>query len=245
MTVPHIDIQAPDIGTVVELYDVDCTALPGLLTVLRFTPSSLIVDPTAPIPEPIIWQGNTYQPRACESTDWSWDGQGPMPRPKLSLGNTDLAISAICISNSDLQGAVVTRHRVPMKYLDGGSAADPTVEFDPDVFVIDQKTTQNKMVVEFSLGASIDIEGRMIPGRQVIQSYCSFRYRIWNGTSFVYSQGLAACPYTGGFYFDANGNATADPSLDACSKRLISGCQKRFAGDLPFGGFPGAAQFTG
>lgn len=241
MTRPTTDIQSPSIGTIVELFDVDCTALFG--EILRFTPSPLIPNRLAPVPAPITWQTNIYEPRACEATGWSWDGSGPLPRPTLTLGNTDLSISAICIANSDLQGAIVTRHRVPMNYLDGMPGADPTVEFDPDIFMIDQKTVQNKSVVTFSLGAAIDIEGRMIPARQIIQSYCSQFYRIWNGTTFVYSQGLNACPYTGSNYFDANGNPITDPSQDVCSKRLTSGCQKRFpTGDLPFGGFPGAAQ---
>lgn len=244
MTKPNADIQKPDIGVVVELYDVDCTAIFG--QVLRYVPAPLIADPTNPVPAPIIWRTFTYQPRACESSGWQWDGQGPLPRPKLTIGNTDQAVSALCIAYSDLQGAIVTRHRVPMKYLDGQPAADPTVEFDPDVYVIDQKVTQNKMAVEFALGASIDIEGRLIPGRQVIQSYCSFRYRVWNGSTFIYSQGTAACPYTGSSYFDANGNPVATPDLDKPSKRLQSCCQKRFpTGDLPFGGFPGAAKFHG
>lgn len=241
MTVPVLDIQKPDIGDVVELYEVDCTAI--FNEVLRFVPAPLIADPSAPVPTPVIWRGNTYEPRACDSSGWLWDGQGPLPQPKLTIGNTDRAISAICIANGDLLGAVVTRHRVPFRFLDGLPDADPDVEFDPDVFVIDQKTTQNKLIVEFVLGAAIDIEGRLIPGRQVIQSYCPFRYRMWAGTQFIYSQGTAACPYTGTNYFDANGNPVADPALDKPSKRLQSCCKRRFpTGDLPFGGFPGAAR---
>jgi lambda family phage minor tail protein L len=238
------DIQQPDLGTIIELYEVDCTAIFG--EVLRFCPAPIIVDQDTPEPQPVTWRGLAYLPRACETSGWAWDGQGPLPQPKMSLGNTDRAISALCIAYSDLQGAIVTRHRVPMKYLDGMPEADPDVEFDPDIYAIDQKTLQNKMVVEFTLGAAIDVVGRLIPARQVLQGYCSFRYRTWNGTSFSYSQGSAACPYTGGAFFDANGNPTADPAKDVCSKRLTGGCKKRFpVGDLPFGGFPGAAKYRG
>jgi lambda family phage minor tail protein L len=244
MTGPVLDIQKPDIGVVIELYEVDCTAI--FNEILRFAPAPLIADRTAPVPQAITWRGNLYEPRACQSSGWAWDGTGPLPQPKLTIGNTDRAISAICIPNNDLQGAIVTRHRVPFKYLDGQPDADPDIEFDPDLFVIDQKTTMNKMVVEFSLGAAIDIQGRLIPGRQIMQSYCSFRYRVWNGSSFVYSQGSAACPYTGTNYFDAKGNAVVDPALDKPSKRLASCCKLRFpTGDLPFGGFPGAAKVRG
>jgi lambda family phage minor tail protein L len=244
VTSPTIDIQRPDLGEVIELYDVDCTAIFGV--VLRFAPAPLIVDRAAPAPQPVVWRGNTYEPRACQSEGWKVDGLGPLPQPKLTIGNTDRAVSALCIANSDLQGAIVTRHRVPLKYLDAMPDADPDVEFDPDIFVIDQKTTQNKMVVEFTLGAAIDIQGRLIPGRQVIQGYCSFRYRYWNGTAFVYPQNSGACPYTGNRYFNANGVEVFDPAFDKPSKRLQSCCKKRFpSGDLPFGGFPGAAKYRG
>jgi len=242
VTTPVTDIQLPDLGAVVELYDIDCTAIFGI--VLRFTPAPLIADPSLPNPQPVVWQTNTYAPRACQSTGWQWDGLGPLPQPKLSLSNTDNSIGALCIAYHDLQGAIVTRHRVPFKYLDGMPGADPGVEFDPDIYVIDQKTLQNKMMVEFSLGAAIDVAGRLIPGRQVIQGYCPFRYRSWNGSAFVYNQGLAACPYTGGNYFDVNGNVVIDPSLDQCGKRMLTGCKPRFpTGDLPGGFFPGVARF--
>lgn len=245
MTTPVLDIQKPDLGPIAELYEVDCTAIFG--EILRFVPAPLIVDTTAPNPQPVVWQGNTYEPRACQSSGWEWDGQGPLPQPTLTLGNTDRAVSALCIANSDLQGAIVTRHRVPLKYLDGMPDADPDIEFDPDVFIIDQKTVQNKMVVTFNLGAAIDIQGRLIPGRQVVQGYCSFRQRVWDAVAgeFVYNQGMAACPYTGGALFDIAGNPVSDPTLEVFSKRLKSCCGVRFSGDLPFGGFPGAAQFQG
>ena len=244
MTVPVLDIQKPDYGTEVTLFDVDCTAIFG--KILRYAPAPLVADKNAPDPQPIIWRGETYMPRACQASGWRWDGQGPLPRPKLTLGNTDRAVSALCIAYNDLQGAIVTRHRIPMNYLDGMPDADPDVEFDPDVYRIDQKTLQNKMVVEFALGTSIDIAGALIPARQVIQGYCPFLYRVWNGEEFIYSQGSKACPYTGTDYFDANGRAVATPDLDRPSKRLTSCCKKRFpTGDLPFGGFPGAAKYRG
>ncbi len=244
MSILSGDLQRPDLGSVVELFEVDCTAIFG--EVLRYTPAPLVIDPAAPQPTVVVWRGDTYSPRACESEGWAWDGQGPIPQPKLSIGNTDRAVSAMCIAYNDLQGAVVTRHRVPVKYLDGMPDADPDVELDPDVFVIDQKTTQNKMVVEFALGALIDVEGRMLPGRQILQGYCSFRYRAWNGAGFTYHQGSAACPYTGDAYFDAQGRPVADPAQDRCAKRLAIGCKKRFpTGDMPFGGFPGAARYRG
>lgn len=235
-------IQYPDVGVVVTLFEVDCTAIFG--SVLRFTPAPLVANQDLPVPAPIVWRGETYEPRACEAEGFQWDGTGPLPRPKLTIGNTDSAIAALCITYNDLQGAIVTRHRVPLRNVDGQPDADPDVEFDPDIFIIDQKTLQNKVVVEFSLGAAIDIEGRLIPGRQVIQGYCPARYRIWNGTSFVYNQGSFACPYTDSRYYNKNGEQVFNPALDNPSKRIDTCCKVRFpTGALPFGGFPGVARY--
>jgi lambda family phage minor tail protein L len=244
VTNPTVDMQSPDVGDVVELYEIDCSAIFG--QILRFSSSPLIVNRQTPVPAPVLWRGETYVPRACESSGWQWDGSGPIPQPKLTVGNTDKAISALCIAYNDLQGAIVTRHRVPLKYLDGMPDEDPGIEYDPDIFAIDQKVAQNKIAVDFTLGAAIDVVGRLIPGRQVLQAYCPFRYRTWNGVAFVYNQGSAACPYTDNRYYDINGNQVGDPAKDRPSKRLQSCCKKRFpTGDLPFGGFPGAAKYRG
>lgn len=243
-------VQNPDQGVRVTLYEIDCMNIFG--QILRFTPAPLVPSQADPVPQPLAWRGEVYNPRACQSTGWQWDGLGPFPTPKLTLGNTDNAISALCIAYKDLLGATVTRHRTWMKYLDDQPEADPDVELDPDVFRIEQKTTQNKLIVEFQLATAVDLRGRLIPGRQVLQGYCSFRQRFWNGTEFVYSTSSAACPWTGtsdldpGPYFDAAGNSVPTPEQDKFSKRLTTCCKKRFpTGAVPFGGFPGAARYRG
>lgn len=50
------------------------------------------------------------------------------------------------------------------------------------------------------------------------------------------------CGYTGGPVADVNDEATSNPALDDCSKR-VSGCRLRFGSDpagLPYGGFAAA-----
>lgn len=241
-TAPKIakEIQLLAVNPIVELFEIDTTALTG--TILRFTPAPLVPDPTLPVPVTVTWRGFTYPPRACQTSGWSWDGTGPLPTPKMVLGNTDLSISALTIGYGDLLGSTVTRHRTFQKYLDGQPLADSTVEFDPDVFRIERKSSQNKNVVEFELGTAIDVQGRQLPGRQVVQGFCSLRYRVWNGTAFDYSN--ATCPYTGSNYFRLDGTATPNASEDRAAKRLALCCTKRFPNQaLPFGGFPGAGRF--
>lgn len=107
--------------------------------------------------------------------------------------------------------------------------ADPNSYLPDDIWYISQKTTENAQVVEFELASPVDLEGVMIPGRQIQPNLCAWRYR---------GEG---CGYAGGPVADANDNPTSILANDRCSKRT-SGCKLRWGSnaELPFGGFPGA-----
>lgn len=113
----------------------------------------------------------------------------------------------------------------------GQNQADPTQQFPDDIWFVEQKLNENKYVVEWELASVFDLEGIMLPHRQVIQDSCPWRYRG------------AECGYTGTVYFDANDQPTTE-SADVCGKHLSS-CKARFGNEpLPFGGFPGAVRFV-
>ena len=46
-----------------------------------------------------------------------------------------------------------------------------------DVFRIEQKSNPNRVYVEWKLATTFDQEGRLLPGRQVLQSACPLIYR--------------------------------------------------------------------
>jgi lambda family phage minor tail protein L len=225
--------QQPALDEFIELFELDATSIGG--DIYRFISGAYAI-------EPVTWQGNTYLPIPFESSGFTADGSGVLATPHLKVANINLAFSGVAIAFHDLVGCTVTRHRTFRRFLDGQSEADPTAEFDPDVFRIDRKVAQNKIFVEWELAAVIDQEGRKLPGRPILQSACVFRYRHWTGASFDYTD--ATCPYVGATNFDINGNVVATGDLDVPSKRLDTCCKKRFAsGTLPFGGFPGVARF--
>ncbi|MFN7050029.1 phage minor tail protein L, partial [Proteus mirabilis] len=102
------------------------------------------------------------------------------------------------------------------------------------VYYIDRKTNEVAgESVEFELSSPFDLQGVMIPVRQ-IHNLCYWcmkgDYRSGNG-----------CSYSGSKYFDERGNPVDDPALDSCGG-LISDCKKRFGENEPldFGGFPAA-----
>lgn len=88
----------------------------------------------------------------------------------------------------------------------------------------------------------------MIPNRMILRDSCQWRYRVWNPTADnglgAWDYSRATCPYTGGGLFNMNGAPVGDPTQDVCSKRVSTGCKKRFGenGVLPYGGFPAVSR---
>lgn len=224
-------VQSAALDADVELFDLDTTSLGG--GVYYFIAST----PNSAGNGNVLWQGNNYVPVPCEASGFEMSGKGTLPTPHLKFANINLAFSAIAISYGDLLGCKVTRHRTFAGFLDGQPNADPEAEV-VDYFRVERKVAQNKVFVEWELAAWIDQQGAMIPGRQVLQDACTWKYRYWNGTSFDYSQ--AQCPYTGSSYFDVNGNSVATPDLDVPARSVANCCKLRFAGQpLPTAAFPG------
>ncbi|CAM4318231.1 phage minor tail protein L [Corallococcus exiguus] len=115
---------------------------------------------------PVVWQGMAYEPWAIQVKGFDKSGMGRLPRPTLTLANVAGTIGAMARDLNDLLGARVLRKRTFVRYLDavnfpGGvnPTASPLDAFPDDEFVVDQKTVENKHVIEFSLAAKCDLDG--------------------------------------------------------------------------------------
>lgn len=190
---------------------------------------------TNELKQPVVWQGNTYEPWPIQAEGFDMSTQGALPRPKLTVANTNGMFSGEVAANDDLLGCMIIRKRTFAKFLDavnfaaGNPNADPNQHADDDSWFIDQKTSENRYQIEFELASVFDLMGVQLPYRQVLKSACSWRYRS------------AECGYTGPSFdlYDQASSAQAD----SCAKRLSS-CKVRFGGNpLPFGGFPGATRY--
>lgn len=215
-------------GAIVELYELDATALGGTITRMHAGTNELR--------QAVVWQGNTYNPFPIEVSGFEFSGRGQLPRPTVKIANVSGLIGALVRELDDLLGAKFTRKRTLVKFLDavnfpGGvnPTADPTASLPDDVFFVDRKASENKVVIEFELAASFDVAGVTLPRRYIVQNVCPWRYRG------------AECGYTGTSYFDTADNAVGSAALDVCGKRLSS-CKLRFGQNdpLPYGGFPAA-----
>lgn len=247
------DLQKLEPGNWVRLLEVDGSAFGAEL--MRFhahsiphTPEEIAAaggDEAKLAAKPIWWQGNEYTAWPCEVTGVETSTSGTSAQPKLSVANINSSITVLCLAYDDLLQAKVTIRDTLVQYLDarnfpeGSSTADPTQE-KVQVFYIDSKSQEAPGVsVEFSLASPMDLQGLMIPTRQ-LHSLCSWcirgKYRTGDG-----------CDYAGTNYFDKHGNPVDDPSQDVCNGTLNSGCKPRFGANnpLPFGGFPGTSLIRG
>jgi lambda family phage minor tail protein L len=180
----------------------------------------------------VVWQGNTYIRWSYDAQGWDKTGTGTIPRPSITLANPEGIISGLCMAYDDLAGAVVTRKRTLVQYLDaanfvdGNAHASNTSHFPDEQFIIDRKSGEDFSTVSFELTSPWDLPGVMLPGRIALARTCLFEYR-----------GTDGCGYTGNAYFDVNDNPS-DANHDKCSQRL-KGCRLRFGPNVRFGGFPG------
>lgn len=222
--------QSLDPGAVIELFVLDLSRFNA--PVVRFHAGTNKLD------SDVVWQGQVYQRFPIQANGFELKSQGTLPRPQLLVSNITSVISALCRLYNDMVGARLIRKRTLARYLDavnfpeGNPAANPNEHFPDDIYAINQKIREDMEVIEFELAAPWDCEGVQIPRRQIIRNSCPWIYR---------GEG---CGYGGGPVADATDTPTSNPALDVCGKRLVS-CKMRFGegGWLPFGAFPGAAQY--
>lgn len=215
-------------GALIELYEIDATSLGAGIFRFHAGTNEFMGD--------VYWNGLAYTAFPVEASGFDISGVGQLAKPKLSISNVDQTIGSLVRQYGDLIGAKFTRIRTFAKYLDsvnfidGNQSADPTVEFPRDIFIIERKALENKLVINFDLVSYIDIQNVKLPKRQILAASCNWVYKS------------SECGY-----YDGLGMDTANyPSCTntACDKGLNSpnGCKAHFGknNELNFGGFPGA-----
>jgi len=221
------DVQKLAAGSVIDLFEVDATAIGGSL--LRW------VNDANKLQSDVVWQTNVYSRFPVEAKGFSRSGRGTQPRPTIKVSNVGGIVGAIVRDNEDLVGAKVTRRRTFIKYLDaanfsGGNAqADPNVSFADEIYYVDRKASENGIFIEFELASAMDLTNVKLPKRQVTQNVCAWQYRS------------AECSYTGGPVATIMDIITTDAAQDVCGHRVAS-CKLRFGNNspLPYGGFEGS-----
>ena len=230
------DIQKLEPGTLIEVFTLDATAQGGEVFHFHSGENTLGND--------VVWQGITYTRYAVAAEGFELKAQGTAPRPKIRAANIGGVLGRAISTADDLVGAKVIRKRTFLRYLDaenfegGNPTADPNAAFSDEIYYVDRKLTENKVMVEWELVSAMDLAGVKLPRRQIIANVCPWKYRG------------PECNYTGGPVADGADQPTTDPEKDNCGHRLSS-CNLRFdktnSGDgiLRFGGFPAAGLIRG
>jgi lambda family phage minor tail protein L len=219
----------PDIGGLVELFQIDMTPISATAPTIYLTPTTEGAPPAE-----IARGGQSFVACPIAAEGFERGGSGPLPSPALTIANVGHMVSAWVEGAQDLLGAIVTRTVVLADWLDGGSAADATAAISSDVYEIAQKTSQTPTAVSFSLRSPLE-SGRQVPFRKAWPK-CAHSYRFYNLSTSVWVYGT--CPYVAGPMWTVFNISTGSNAADFCPK-TTEACSLRFtSGPLPFFGFP-------
>jgi lambda family phage minor tail protein L len=217
---PNSDLQPLYNSGIIALYTLDLTAIAG--PVFRFCNYNNTSGAN------VSFGGVSYTAIPIETEGFEINSSGQIPTPILRVSNVFGTITGLIGQYEDVVGAKLIRRRTLIKYLDGQPSANGSAHFPDDIWFVERKMREDKLVVEFQLASSLDLEGVQLPFRLMLQDTCPWTYRG------------DGCGYGGPPVANQFDQPTGDPNLDDCGKR-VSSCRLRFGpfAILPFGGFPG------
>ena len=229
-------IQAPDLPAIIELFDLDISAIAAGQPTLRFVSGTAVQN--------VVQRGGvSYMPAPLQLEGFDRGGTGAMPQPTVSVGDILSQIGPWVYAGQDLLGAELTRTLVLRENLDDGSDPDPAATLGvPSVYRVVQKVEQTAEFITFRLSAAIDTGDEKFPRRQVLRDSCLRRYRVWDSSASAFDYSKATCPYNGANMFNVTDQTVTVQSEDQCGRK-ISGCRLRFPGAaLPITAFPGVGK---
>jgi lambda family phage minor tail protein L len=188
-TIPSSDLALLAGSGLLIFWVIDTTAMGGNVMRLYNGKNELGND--------VVWQGNTYNAFPIAGQGFDFKGDGPQARPKLTVGDLDGSIGALVRLLGGIEGAVVTRKRTFVKYVDavnfaaGNASANPTIAFADQIYRIEQKEQEVPgQFLTFTLASPLDREGVKVPRRQFRQNLCAWAYK---GPDCGYVGALATC----------------------------------------------------
>ena len=134
----------------------------------------------------IIWNGNAYYASAVEVEGFEANIMGRLPRPKVTVANTDYIISSILRDYSDFRNGKFVRVKLFLKHLDTINfdgeenpfgQPDPLAYISKEKYLISQKIVENKQIVQFELITPFDLQSLETATRAIYGRYCYWQYR--------------------------------------------------------------------
>lgn len=167
----------------------------------------------------LTFDGLTFSAMPIVADGFAFNGTEQTPTPTLTISNVSNALPALIRDFDDLINGKVTRLRTFRKHLADGSDPDGLAKFSEDIFFVNRKIQENKIVVQFELASITDVEGINLPLRRAVANLCPW---VFKGTECGYSGGATTCAKT------------------------LAACKTNFGAtaELPYGGFPGLSRVT-
>ena len=219
----NADLQNLQGDAIVDLWELDLTPI-GATGNDRFV---RFCNWTVADGQPVAFASRQYLAIPMKATGFLLQTDGVPASPLLTISNIGLEFTGLVNEWNDLIGARVRRTRVLARHLDGGTDPDGNAHWPIETWYIQQKESEQKLLVSFRLSTAFDLDGVMLPRRRALRYTCPWVYRSED------------CSYTGGAVANAEDEPVTELADDVCGKRLAS-CRLRFGNnDLPFGGFPG------
>ena len=199
------DVQKGWHSAIVEMFDIDLTAITGDPEDIFYFTNQLKPDETK-----IQWKGRTYEALPLLSSGYETNTTGQIAQPVLTVANIFGTFTDVIKNLEDLVGGKVTRRRTFAKYLDGEPEADTLQEFPIDVYYIERKTEETALSITWQLSSVMDLEGLQLPRRVITQNHCLWRYRS------------SECGYTGAPVFNSNDEVISTSGLSAEAAAVVN-----------------------
>ena len=199
------DVQKGWHSAIVEMFDIDLTAITGDAADIFYFTNQLKPDETK-----IQWKGHIYEALPLLSSGYETNTTGQIAQPVLTVANIFGTFTDVIKNLEDLVGGKVTRRRTFAKYLDGEPEADTLQEFPIDIYYIERKTEETALSITWQLNSVMDLEGLQLPRRVITQNHCLWRYRS------------SECGYAGPPVFNSNDEVISTNGLSAQAAAVIN-----------------------
>ena len=134
----------------------------------------------------IVWNGNKYYASAIEVEGFEANIMGRLPRPKVTVANTDYILSTILRDYSDFRNGKFIRVKLFLKHLDNENfdgnqnpfgVPNPLFYISKEKYIVSQKLMENKQLIQFELITPFDLESLETATRAMYGRYCYWQYR--------------------------------------------------------------------
>ena len=189
----------------------------------------------------VSFDGSDYKSCPVRATGFRWGPLSDQQLPRLFLpvriGSLSIPTNADMLIGAGLRRIVTLQTELDPPDGQGGGSC-----FAPESWEVLRIIRMDSVQCSLELGPPAQLLGAEIPRYGILRDICQHSYRVWDQKKARFDYSLASCPYQGTNYFNGAGEPVKKAAEDSCSRRLESGCKKRFSGALPFFGFPGAAR---